>query len=78
MYFGKASNRNTKDANGFAPSSFSALIYDFADIAGAMSVLFMCIIIAIIMLCPPVAIIPLSIIIPAIIMRTRCALPSKK
>ncbi len=69
MYFGKASNRNTKDANGFAPSSFSALIYDFADIAGAMSVLFMCIIIAII---------PLSIIIPAIIMRKRCALPSKK
>ena len=72
------SNRTTKDAKRFAPSSFSALMSLSADIAGAMSVLFMCAIIAIIIISVPLAIIISAIIIPAIIMRKDCALPSKR
>ena len=72
------SNRTTKDAKRFAPSSFSALIGLNADIAVAMSVLFICALIAIIMLSAPIAIIISAIIIPAIIMRTGCAIQSKR
>ena len=78
MLLNHRSNCTAKDANRVAPSSFSALISLFADIAGAMSVLFICAFIAIIMVSIPLAIIMLAIIITAIIMRADCALPSKR
>ncbi len=78
MYFGNYSNRNTKDANRFAPSSFSALMSLSADIADAMSVLFICAIIAIIMISVPLAIIISAIIIPVIMICKNRALPSKR
>ena len=78
MLLNRRSNRTSKAASNTAPSSFSALISLFADIAGAMSVLFICAFIAIIMISIPLAIIMLAIIITAIIMRVDCALPSKR
>ena len=78
MFSASRNSRSSKDAKRFAPSSFSALISPSADIAIAMSVLFICAIIAIIIISIPLAIIISAIIIPAIIMRKECALPSKR
>ena len=76
MLLNHRSNWTAKDANRVAPSSFSALISLFADIAGAMSVLFICAILAIIIISIPLAIIITAIII-GMIMCAKCALPSK-
>ena len=78
MLLNRRSNRTSKAAKRFAPSSFSALICPSADIACAMSVLFICALIAIIIISVPLAIIISAIIMPAIIMRGKCALPSKR
>ena len=73
MLLNVRSNRTTKDAKRFAPSSFSALISTLAGIAFAMSVLFICAILAIIIIS-----VPLAIIISAMIMCKNCVLPSKR
>ena len=76
MLLNSRSNCTNRDAKRFAPSSFSALMNISADIAFAMSVLFICAILAIIIISIPLAIIITAIII-GMIMCAKCALPSK-